>query len=91
MAIQAVNQGITIGSKTSVVTQWIIRPLGSLACFFFQFGWPAQTDYDTLLKILSDQNENLYFWWLFNLWAALAAFILISYATTVQKYRLHLQ
>jgi len=86
MAIQAVNQGDHHRQQNlSGNPVDYLDPLGSLACFFFQFGWPAQTDYDTRFFKNSEWSQwRIYISGsLFNLWSALAAFLLIL---TMQLY-----
>ncbi len=80
MAIQAVNQGDHHRQQNlSGNPVDYLDAIGSLACFFFQFGWPAQIDYDTRFFKNSEWSEwRIYISGsLFNLWAALAAWILI--------------
>ncbi len=80
LAIQAVNQGDHHRQQNlSGNPVDYLDPLGSLACFFFQFGWPTQTDYDTRFFKNSEWSEWRIFisGSLFNLWSALAAWLLI--------------
>ena len=93
MAMQAVNQGDHYRQRNlSANPVDYLDPLGSLACFFFQFGWPSNPEYDTRFFKKPQLSEwRIYISGsLFNLWAALAAWILYIflhlYSTEIPAY-----
>lgn len=93
MAVQAINQGDHYRQKDlSTNPVDYLDPLGSLACFFFQFGWPTNPEYDTRFfnKPLRSEWRIYISGSLFNFWAALGAWILYVilhvYGTEIPAY-----